>query len=188
VAIATPRPGSPRPKKGRAIRWQRSWIFKRHHIPRTRKLLTVLSLLVNLPQRFTTTTRAPDNVATMQNEWTDPVTYALTVARACAELATDAVTRDGHPTPLAAAISSAAKSAAERLDRFLVAKGDVIAPDVVRTARHAQADLKAVAEITGLVVTHCLPPGSAAHVAQSARLAAEDAVKHLTLFEELTDM
>lgn len=124
----------------------------------------------------------------MQTEWTESVTYALTVARACAELAIDAVNSDGLPTPLAAAISSAAKGAAERIERFLVTQGGVITSDAVCSARHAQADMEAVAQITRLLVTHGLPPHGAIHAAQSARCTAEEAVRQLRQLEDLTDM
>lgn len=57
----------------------------------------------------------------MQSERTQPVTYALMVARVFGELASDAANLDALPKPMAAAMSGAAKSAATRLDQFLIA-------------------------------------------------------------------
>ncbi|RDI98035.1 hypothetical protein DVT68_13195 [Dyella solisilvae] len=120
----------------------------------------------------------------MQTERTEAVPYALTVARACAELAADAINDGALPTQLAATLSAAAKGAADRLDRFLCAKGESLSTDARRLLLNAQMDLEAVAQIAGLVVTNHLTPRNATCVAMSARYTAEQAVKHLKHAEE----
>lgn len=98
----------------------------------------------------------------MQSERTHPVTYALIVARACGELAEEALSGGDLQKPLAAALSAAANSAALRLEAFVADKGAELAAELGRDIRHAQADLEAVAQIVGLaVIARSSPRGQA---------------------------
>lgn len=123
----------------------------------------------------------------MQSERTHPVTYALTVARACAELAGEAINGGGLQKPLAAALSAAANSAALRLEAFVASKGSDLAAELGRDIKYAQADLEAVAHIVGLAVTQNLTIYNAGHVARVARYTTDQATKRLKHAEDALD-
>ncbi|WP_147281726.1 hypothetical protein [Dyella solisilvae] len=120
----------------------------------------------------------------MQADRPHPVSYALTVARACAEFALEAMNQRSFPKPYASALSVAAEDAATRLGEFLSAQGETIAPDALKTASLARTDLEAVAQITMLIIANDLAPKAASFVARSVRYTAEHAVNRLSHVEE----
>jgi hypothetical protein len=123
----------------------------------------------------------------MQSERTHPVAYALTVARACGELAEEALVGGGLQKPLAAALSAAANSAALRLEAFLNSKGGDLVEELGRDIKHAQADLEAVAQIVGLAVSQDLTRYNSLHVARVARYATDQAAKRLKHVDDALD-
>ncbi|RDI98039.1 hypothetical protein DVT68_13225 [Dyella solisilvae] len=124
----------------------------------------------------------------MQTERTHPVSHALVVARACAELALEAETEGSFARPLAASLSVAASDAAGRLKAFLSTHGDTISPDLVHRSFQAQSDLAAIAQFAGLVLTYTSTPRDGSYLAKIVRHTANHAVECLSRVEEVCNL
>ncbi|RDI98030.1 hypothetical protein DVT68_13170 [Dyella solisilvae] len=121
----------------------------------------------------------------MQTERTHPVTNALAVARACAELALEAETEGSFPRPLATSVLAAANDAAARLKVFLTTYADTLSPDLAHRSFQAHSDLAAIAQFSGLVLTYTSTPRDGAYLAKIVRHTANHAVDCLSHVEEV---
>ncbi|WP_147281782.1 hypothetical protein [Dyella solisilvae] len=120
----------------------------------------------------------------MQTERTHPVTNALAVANACAELALEGEAEGSFPRPLAASVSDAANEAAARLKAFISTYEDALSPYSVHRSFQALSDLEAIAQFAGLVLTYTSTPRGAGYLAKIVRHMANHAVDCLNYVEE----
>ncbi|RDI96803.1 hypothetical protein DVT68_20075 [Dyella solisilvae] len=124
----------------------------------------------------------------MQTERTHPVLHALTVARACVELAQEAMIADSFPKAVAATLSAAANDAAARLSQFRTTYSDIVSSELMSIAFRAQTDLAAISALAGLVATYKSAPRNASYIAKKIRNTAADAIDYLAYAEVAMDL
>lgn len=119
----------------------------------------------------------------MNHDPASTISGALSTARACWELANDAVEYGRISAVIASTVSRAAFEAAAEIQLILETAGHSLSPECSTLLTRCVIDLEAIAALASLALTSTGSANSAFHLAHSLRFSTEMAVNNLTRAE-----